>query len=509
MNTEAKLPGPHRSVARVTIQLETPLTIGTGLPGDFEDERFVVDANGLPALPGTSIAGVLRSAWETHESESVDEVFGYVGKVWDDREKESKGVGARSAVTVSWGSIHDTSDRPVPSLADPKVVAEDWVLAFARSGLQRDHVGLDAFGVVEGRKKFDRTSVCAGHRFTFEIECQGQTSQADRLRKIVEVLKKPSVRFGGHSCAGLGAFSLVRAAVGDFDLSRPEDFSVYAGLPAELSEAADGLANWPDATKEPTSGQGFATYSIKLTPLEPWVVGGPAESWQEGPTNKDSKDGARVPDLVPYRESRLAWDPENKPSLQEGWFVVPATAFKGAIRHRVAYHLRAGERQETEVGKEVRGRAEDLAWSVKEFGQLQEPDGLYALFGRAHEAQGGAGGRKDSTAEGQRGRFYPTDAWVDPAKVGRRVAHHVSLDRFTGAPMAGLLFSDEALEGGKLEFELVVKEEPRGPALDRALEALEEVFKDIRNGMFQLGAGYGRGYGWFEGEVKKKEASDA
>ena len=48
------------ALAHVTIELSTPLTIGTGNGDDLNDSTCVLDTNGLPTIPGTSLAGMLR-----------------------------------------------------------------------------------------------------------------------------------------------------------------------------------------------------------------------------------------------------------------------------------------------------------------------------------------------------------------------------------------------------------------------------------------------------------------
>jgi len=53
----------HRYLARLTIEFETAFIIGGGQDDLLFDDVFVADANGLPTLPGSSLAGVLRHAW--------------------------------------------------------------------------------------------------------------------------------------------------------------------------------------------------------------------------------------------------------------------------------------------------------------------------------------------------------------------------------------------------------------------------------------------------------------
>ena len=56
---------------RCTIELDSPLIIGTGKGDSLHDAVFVQDANGLPVIPGTTIAGVLRDRWQRSASPPI------------------------------------------------------------------------------------------------------------------------------------------------------------------------------------------------------------------------------------------------------------------------------------------------------------------------------------------------------------------------------------------------------------------------------------------------------
>ena len=50
----------YRFLARIIIEAKTPLSIGSGNNGIKSDSLILRDANGLPFIPGTTIAGLLR-----------------------------------------------------------------------------------------------------------------------------------------------------------------------------------------------------------------------------------------------------------------------------------------------------------------------------------------------------------------------------------------------------------------------------------------------------------------
>ena len=51
----------HRFLARFVIEAKTPLAVGSGEKDITTDALVATDVNGLPYIPGTAIAGVVRS----------------------------------------------------------------------------------------------------------------------------------------------------------------------------------------------------------------------------------------------------------------------------------------------------------------------------------------------------------------------------------------------------------------------------------------------------------------
>ena len=76
----------------------------------------------------------------------------------------------------------------------------------------------------------------------------------------------------------------------------------------------------------------------------------------------------------------------------------------------------------------------------------------------------------------------------------------VCIDRFTGAPMDGMLFSEAPLFGakGKLELEILVE---RAKVSAGAKKAFRAALDDLVKGRLALGAGANRGHGYFKGSI--------
>ena len=50
----------YRLLCRIVMESATPLAVGSGQKDIFTDATVARDANGLPYIPGSSIAGVIR-----------------------------------------------------------------------------------------------------------------------------------------------------------------------------------------------------------------------------------------------------------------------------------------------------------------------------------------------------------------------------------------------------------------------------------------------------------------
>ena len=69
----------HRFLARLVIEAKTPLAIGSGEKDIISDALVATDVNGLPYIPGTAIAGVVRSLLKQEEVDT-DTFFGFQSK---------------------------------------------------------------------------------------------------------------------------------------------------------------------------------------------------------------------------------------------------------------------------------------------------------------------------------------------------------------------------------------------------------------------------------------------
>lgn len=484
--------GQIREIARVTVELASPLAIGSGAWDDLVDSPFALDASGLPTIPGTSLAGVLRAAWRRRQTEgtpSAEEVFGFQA-----RTQEGEADGKASAVEISFAAIHGADDSPVAPRLGASEIAADPLLRLAQLPVVRPHVRLNHQGAADAAERglFDRSQVAAGHRFTFEIALVD--SGAEVLDRLLGLLAAGEVRLGGRGRSGLGELRVQRVLRRRFDLRQKADYDDFCRLPVGLHEpVGDGvLAAVPEKDLQrlaeavrPGGRAVIATLSVR--PRGFWLVGG---GRPVGETE------VKAPDLLPYREPRVVWE-RNAAGGETGALrfespdlVVPASAIRGALRHRTAFHANR------------LGNPAGWADEVQDPTKLSELDGLRhervrELFGEAT-----AHGRGGAADRGRPGRVWVDD--VRPVPEGSVRIPHVALDRFTGGPIDGALFEEEALWRGET-WEVRIRIEPPPPkekeAPPEARRALGLAIADLAAARLQIGSGSGRGHGWLEGEL--------
>lgn len=443
----------------VTIELTSAFLVADSDGDQLFDDVFVKDANGLPCIPGESLAGILRHAIAGLEDPETDDtcrnVFGY----------QDKGEGDASRVRISYAHAHDQHDRPVPFRG---AETNDPVLAALQAGVGRDHVRIGMTGAVDDRGKFDVRLVPAGSRFTFELAVSANSRL--KLKDLVGELTHPGLRIGGKTRRGLGSFKIVRVKSAAFDLSNKDDVKRLAQLPVALEKAVSSkvlgeLKDW----SRPQRGQ-WLQGKLTLTPIGTWMIGGGIPTGNEPP-----KEGDKPWDDVPLSERRIQWSAQGQGRVEsdkESQFLVPGSSVKGSLRHRTAFHIRRLRGEWLEANREYPVTEEEAFL----FGDIRSKDG------------------------GVPGRVFISDLYLKQ-RPSYEALQHVSLDRFTQGPMDHLLFDELALGKASLELEVAIQQSEdwdTNPVAQRAREALALALEDLRIGRLSLGAG--RGHGRFKGD---------
>jgi len=454
--------------ARLSIEFTTPFHIGSGDTDDASDAGVVCDANGLPAIPGSSIQGVLRSACK-QAFDDPNLLFDLFGR--SDQDATTSRQAHAAKLNVSWGHIHNQKNIPVTGLLLSDEIIKDKVLSNALTPTLRDHVRMTHRKVANAEEngKFDELVICAGHRFTFELICTDTNQSLKKSwEKLIQLLKSPDTRFGGKTRRGLGAFKIISLKEHHYNLQEEEQRNAWLKHSPELSTLlSDSAVISPDqSTHSSDSSQTYLT----LTPETPWMFG--------GGYNEDA-------DSAPVKDFRIIWEKDGEPLDQpypQECYVIPGSSVKGALSHRTCFHanLSHGIFADELNGKPLESVTGENNETIKAiFGQMAEDD--------------------EGNQLGRPGLVFIDDVFI-PAKEITPLPpqSHVAIDPFTGGAKEGALFNDQPLpsKNVSIRIPISIQTENLGES-DR--QALKKALDDLCEGRLSLGAHAGRGYGFFTG----------
>jgi len=497
-------------IARLVLETCTPLSIATGRTDGLVDNLIVRDANGLPAIPGSSLAGVLRHAYQDHYDTETPEPINtndLFGSAKDEDEK-----GNPSFVHLSWGSLHDQNDEPIEGLLAPNDKRwDDDILknAWEPIPVKRDHVKLNHRNVSDAEKqgKFERISLTTGHRFSVELSLWSGVNDDPRWQNLLDLLQQPNFRLGGGTRRGLGQLKIVRCAQGQFDLRQETDFKHFGELTESLTDTKHLTETPLSNGLTPTTS--LRQISIELTPLEGYRFGGGVETL----VDKSEAELLLVTERCVKWQKHVISRKGFKNSLWKGTItpkqvLIPASGIKGALSHRVAYHYNA--LRQVFADKELTNREtahQDVKLHVGE-----KNEAVRALFGYIQEKDE----QQPQQEVAQMGCLIFNDVYLKRSNQEVQVVEypHNGVDRFTGGVREGVLFSEEVVTDTKsflLDITVVLPSnqnktwqtiKKEGKAHD-VWKALQLALNDLIEGRLAIGAGGGRGHGYFKGSLKE------
>ncbi|MHB1798138.1 RAMP superfamily CRISPR-associated protein [Metallibacterium scheffleri] len=456
-------------LARVKLEAVTPLSISTGQPDNVFDTALVRDANGLPAIPGTALAGVLRHLWlGRHGEASADALFGH----------QTGSEGAPSRVAVSWGHLCDSQGRVADGLLlgdAAKRLTSDPLFATALAQVDapvfRNRVRLTHRGAAADTGKFDRAVLPAGNRFIVELRLWSGAGHDDtEFDRLLSLLAHPGLRVGGATRAGLGRLKTVDIAIARLDMEQAADRARLKNLSRDLNDWR-GLAAYTP-TPRPAEQADWLRGTLRLEPRGAWRIG----------QGDAPPSGAEKPaDLLPVVESRIDWA-AGAGGYTPAMLLVPASSIKGALAHRMAFHAR----RLSDTWRAAAETAHDLD---------EKPGAVVDLFG---EAKNGASA-DDDEGFGKAGCLYIDDAFVSVSEVKLAQLMHNAIDRFTGGVRDRVLYDEEVVLGGVIEIELALDTQRLRSADTRA--ALHLAIRDLCEGRLALGSRSTTGNGFFCGRL--------
>lgn len=435
----------YRITSRTVIEAETPMAVGSGEGDLLTDALVAKDINGMPYIPGSSIAGVMRHS--ISEIIDVDDLFGF--------QEGKKGKGSK--IIFSDGLMIGENGKALDGLCE--IPHTNFYERYKNLPI-RQHVRIGSKGVFEDKGKFDEQVVYKGTRFVFDLELISETSDKiiNDFRHLLTLIQSGTVRFGGGTRKGFGKIKTIKCNWQEYDLSKPDDLDHYLRRSSRLDKDCE------DSEKEfqynKTSDE-FVRYKLTLSPIDFFLFG-------SGLGDSDA-------DINPVEEPVLTWE-NNKPIFKEG-YLIPATSIKGALSHRTAYHWFKK--------KGLYADKENNSWTN---------DAVDILFGKA--------GDKDDNII-KIGNVMIDDIFIND--VSGKFINHVAIDRFTGGSLNGALFTEKVLQGKEMrpiDIHITVKQ--AALADPNIMYAWEKSLSDLCNGLLPLGGGTNRGNGIFVGTYIKE-----
>lgn len=458
----------YRYLAQITIEATTPLQIGSGMKGIKTDSLVIRDVNGLPFIPGTTLAGLIAHALGP-EKESL---------------MGSQEAGSRLIVTE--GKLLDKYGKAIDGIVDISSMDNEnqtFLHNYERLPI-RQHVRIGHKGVTNDTGKFDEEVVLKGSRFIFELELVSKEDESKEFDALLAILKSPAFRIGSGTRSGYGEIKLVDFAYRYLDLTNSDDRKLYLAKSSKLGGSWNGWQNSNEKLKRDEFCKGWTFYHLSLAP-ENFMLFGSGFG--------DPKGDA---DMTYVKEIFVTWnDKGNNASITEmdKTILIPGSSVKGALSHRTAfYYNKLTDAVIQEDGTLKNGK------TISEVIGSNNP-AVKAIFGSEGKKNKDTGRMENK----QRGNILISDVIEVKEKAKPKNLNHVSIDRFTGGAIDGALFNEQTLyaKGETFVINIIIAD---NAIMDKDVRtAFESALKDVSTGLLPLGGGVNRGNGVFTGKVTK------
>lgn len=480
----------YRFLARIVIEAQTPLNIGSGNKGIKTDSLVLRDVNGLPFIPGTTIAGLLRHSIES--SEEKDLLMG--------SQKEG------SPLIITEAKMLNQDGKVLDGIIGDADMDSEFAELYKQKLPIRQHVKIGHRGVTSDGGKFDEEIVLKGTRFCFEMEMLSDKDNDSKFKDLLNTFASDTFRIGSGSRSGFGRIKVIddKCQYKKVDLAESKDRKWYLAKGSSLSQT-DWIRKNEKGEEERVSIFGEQDeYALKETGMGNWT-----KYEINGLTPVDfilfgSGFGNDKADMTFVRETFIDWsDGKGVPQKQDKVLLIPGASIKGALSHRVAFHynVRAGNFADSKAYLDEQGRViskDEYDAYIKSITGKNNP-AVRAIFGSEGEKKG------EKLTGKLRGNILISDIIKKIAPTTKpKILNHVSIDRFTGGAIDGALFSEETLYSNQECFDveiLVHNDAFKGPYVQ---EAFELSLKDLCSGILPLGGGVNRGNGCFEKGIIKR-----
>ncbi|WP_217542490.1 RAMP superfamily CRISPR-associated protein [Vibrio metschnikovii] len=434
----------HRLLALIELEALSAHGVFTGHGTGTQDNQLVRDANGLPALPSSSIAGVLRHAVaSTRSLAAAEDMFGFA----------SGDQGQMSRVSISWGFALDSQGNCYQGLTQLLDTDPVIKLLLSEQPVLRPRVRLNQYGSADNGGLFHLAFAPKGvrYRLFLELTNQDQNGLQDDWATLCQALASPMLRFGHGTHSGFGAFKCNAIKTAQYNLL---DGDVIRYARRTRDRNSDAGLNHFELPKWHESG---INYRFSVQAEGGLAIGGGTQPLSS----------VENPALIPLRESVISWQGQQASLVQQ--VVIPGSSLKGALAHRTEFYANV--------------LTENWATEVNTVQHSEKHELVSAIFGNASDLS-------DGQSLGQAGQLLFEDIYVENPVVVTQM--HNKIDPFTGGTVTGALFCDEMLWQPELNISIWLQ---AMDVDDKALEAFEMALDDLKIGMLPIGARSGRGMG--------------
>ncbi|OQA15238.1 MAG: RAMP superfamily protein [Chloroflexi bacterium ADurb.Bin360] len=472
-------------VITATLTARTALHIGSGEGNDLTDALLRRDAHGQPLLPGTAIAGALRSLLSRLAPRFGSPLCAAL---------TGSGNSCACAVCHLFGDVNPTDEGDSESAASRLLVFNAQLEGDSPSSLIRDGVGIDRVTNAAARAsavKFDLEVLPAGAVFGLRMELRNAGSEDEALLAAgLAEWQAERLWLGGRVARGLGAFRLEHLEYKTFPLLLPE--RVMAFLRTDKPwEQAQVLPDWltaqlallhpvSDNRDSEAVAQGWVTLTGTLQAegllLTNDTLASGASGFDHAPLPMQWGDwehpvltGAGLRGVLRSHAERIArtiataeaWDSAADGAARKGFFLSHCPACSPVESRKDAPLASCDALLKGKVPTEDIVDDEHLCLSCRLFG---------------------------STRRGS--RLIVEDALFSGGRSSLKMLDFLAIDRFTGGGAEGLKF--DALALWKPAFAVRLHLENPKPW---ELGWLTLVLRDLAEGRLQVGFGAAKGFG--------------
>ncbi|RMD67505.1 hypothetical protein D6833_00130, partial [Candidatus Parcubacteria bacterium] len=241
-------------VITATLKARTAVHIGSGQGNDLTDALVRRDAQGRPFIPGTAIAGALR----TLLTRLAPRLGHSLCKVLAE-DKRERTTSCSCAVCHLFGDVNPSDKENADSRASRILVFNAYPISNMPQSLIRDGVGIarvTGAAARAGSVKFDLEVLPAGVEFELRMELRDPTGEDEQLL-AVELAEWEAGRLwlGGNVARGLGAFSLENLQFKRFPLDTAEQVLAFlkSDEPWEQAQTQPGWLQQKTGMLSPTA----------------------------------------------------------------------------------------------------------------------------------------------------------------------------------------------------------------------------------------------------------------